>query len=61
MTKVSFESNVSKSIEVDVVGVEVTPVEKKQDSRQSLWDELDELEVDYKKNMSKSKLEELLK
>ena len=40
---------------------EVKPTEEvKVDKRQSLWDELDAKGIEYKKNMSKSKLEELL-
>lgn len=72
--KISFESVVGgknpEQKEVNVVGVEVTdvviedlvevPKEKKVDTRQSLWDELDANGVVYKKNMSKTTLEELL-
>jgi hypothetical protein len=48
---------------VQATGAEITPVveEKNVDSRQELWDKLDADGIEYKKNMSKSKLEALLK
>ena len=47
---------------VHAEGIEIKEVipEAKVDARQSLWDELDTKGISYKKNMSKSKLEELL-
>lgn len=46
---------------VQADGIEIIPTEEvKVDKRQALWDELDERGIPYKKNMSKSKLEELL-
>ncbi len=50
-----LEAEVVKDIEA------VTPIKgKKVDKRQKLWDELDEMEIPYKKNMSAKKLRELL-
>lgn len=59
--------------EVNVVGAEVTdiiedavealveaPKVKKIDARQPLWDELTEKGIEFKKNLSKDKLEALL-
>jgi len=50
---------------VQAVGVEITKVkdtiDTKVDKRQPLWDKLDGLGISYKKNMSKAKLEGLLK
>ena len=48
---------------VQATGAEITPVveEKKVDSRQELWDKLDADGIEYKKNMSRSTLEALLK
>lgn len=56
---VGERGNTPKVVQAD--GVEIIPAEEaKVDKRQSLWDELDERGIAYKKNMSKAKLEELL-
>lgn len=61
--KVSFEVNAGKQQVVNNIGAEVKVVEElvKVDARQELWDELDAKGIEYKKNMSKAKLESLLK
>ena len=45
-----------------VIGAEVIQMKEvaKVDARQKLWDELTEKNIPFKKNMSKSKLENLL-
>ena len=49
-------------VNLNMIGVEAVPVKvkKKVDARTELFNELDKLGIEYKKNMSKAKLEELL-